>query len=122
MTRIPHRRIGTSELETSVFALGSWHVYDRMHFEDTVSLLRTAVDHGINLFDVGVYAAPGFPPAFTDVLFSAAIRAAGVPREEYLLSEKLWLEGWDPESGFRPQLEARALPRRRRILRSGHSR
>lgn len=105
MTSVPHRRIGTSELETSVFALGSWHVYDRMHFEDTVALLRTAIDSGINLFDVGVYAAPGFPPAFTDVLFSAAIRAAGVSRDQYLLSEKLWLEGWDAEQGFRPQLE-----------------
>lgn len=105
-TPIPRRRIGTSELETSVFALGSWHVYDRMHFEDTVALLRTAVDRGVDLFDVGVYAAPGSPPAFTDVLFSAAMRAAGIGRDEYLLSEKLWVEGWDAERGFRPQLEA----------------
>lgn len=108
MISLPHRRIGTSELTTSVFALGSWHVYDRMHFEDTVALLRAAIDHGINLFDVGVYSFPGAPPAFTDVLFSAAIRAAGVSRDEYLLSEKLWVEGWDAEAGFRPQLE-RAL-------------
>lgn len=105
---IPRRRIGTSELETSVFALGSWHVYDRMHFEDTVELLRTAIARGVNLFDVGVYGTPDMPPAFTDVLFSAAIRAAGVPREDYLLSEKLWLEGWEADGGFRPQLE-RAL-------------
>lgn len=107
-TPIPRRRLGASELETSVFALGSWHVYDRMHFEDTVELLRTAVDRGVNLFDVGVYGFPGMPPAFTDVLFSAAIRAAGVPRDAYLLSEKLWVEGWDDEAGFRPQL-GRAL-------------
>ncbi|WP_244300993.1 aldo/keto reductase [Leucobacter insecticola] len=105
MTQIPRRRIGASELETSVFALGSWHIYDRMHFEDAVELVRTAVDRGINLFDVGVYSAPDGPPAFTDVLFSAIIRAAGVAREDYLLSEKLWLEGWDDQAGFRPQLE-----------------
>ncbi|XPP26377.1 MAG: aldo/keto reductase [Leucobacter sp.] len=108
MTPLPRRRIGTSELETSVFALGSWHVYDRMHFEDTVELLRTALDLGVNLFDVGVYGVHGMAPAFTDVLFAAAIRAAGIPREQYLLSEKLWLEGWDDAAGFRPQLE-RAL-------------
>ncbi|MCW2288277.1 aryl-alcohol dehydrogenase-like predicted oxidoreductase [Leucobacter luti] len=101
---VPRRRIGTSELETSVFALGSWHIYDRMHFEDAVQLVRTAIDRGITLFDVGVYAMPGSPPAFTDVLFSAIVRAAGVARDEYLLSEKLWLEGWDEHTGFRSQL------------------
>jgi aryl-alcohol dehydrogenase-like predicted oxidoreductase len=104
-TPVPRRRIGRSELETSVFALGSWHIYDRMHFEDAVAMVRTAVDRGVNLFDVGVYGAPGMPPAFADVLFSAIIRAVGVPRDEYLLSEKLWLEGWDADRGFRPQLE-----------------
>ncbi|MBL3701019.1 aldo/keto reductase [Leucobacter luti] len=103
---VPRRRIGTSELETSVFALGSWHIYDRMHFEDSVRLVRTAIDRGITLFDVGVYSMPGSPPAFTDVLFSAIIRAAGVARDEYLLSEKLWLEGWDEQTGFRSQLDA----------------
>lgn len=108
MTPLPRRRIGTSDLETSLFSLGSWHVYDRMHFEDTVELLRTAIDRGITLFDVGVYSFPGAPPAFTDVLFSAAVRAAGIKRDEYLLSEKLWLEGFEPGAGFRPQLE-RAL-------------
>lgn len=105
---IPSHRIGTSELEASVFALGSWHVYDRMHFEDTVELLRAAVDRGINLFDVGVYGVPTGPPAFTDVLFASAIRAAGIQRDQYLLSEKLWTEYWDDDAGFRPQLE-RAL-------------
>lgn len=102
---VPHRRIGTSALETSVFALGSWHIYDRMHFEDAVQLVRTAIDHGITLFDVGVYAAPGGPPAFTDVLFSAITRAAGVARDDYLLSEKLWVEGWDEQTGLRSQLD-----------------
>ena len=102
---VPRRRIGTSAIETSVFALGSWHIYDRMHFEDAVRLVRTAIDRGITLFDVGVYAAPGGPPAFTDVLFSAIIRAAGVARSDYLLSEKLWVEGWDERTGFRAQLD-----------------
>lgn len=105
MTPIPRRRIGTSELEASIFALGSWHVYDRMRFEDTVELLATAVDRGIDLFDVGVYASPDAPPVFTDVIFSAAMRAAGIPRDRYLLSEKLWVEGWQHGGGFRPQLE-----------------
>ncbi|PPL16251.1 aldo/keto reductase [Microterricola pindariensis] len=104
---IPRRGIGRSGLEASVLSLGSWHTYDRMHFEDSVELVATAAARGINLFDVGVYAFPGGPPAFTDVLFSAIVRAAGLERSDYLLSEKLWLEGFGPD-GFRPQLE-RAL-------------
>ncbi|MCI0157604.1 aldo/keto reductase [Leifsonia shinshuensis] len=103
--RIPTRPIGASGLETGVLSLGSWHTYDRMDFTDAVELVSSAVEHGVNLFDVGVYGFRGMqPPVFTDVLFSAIVRAAGLPRERYLLSEKLWLEGYG-EGGFRPQLE-----------------
>lgn len=101
---IAQRRIGTSDLETGIFALGSWHTYDRMDFGDAVAMVRAAVDAGVNLFDVGVYSFPGMPPVFTDVLFSAIVRAAGLRRDEWMLSSKLWLEGYGPD-GFRPQLE-----------------
>jgi len=66
--------------------------------------VRAAVDAGVNLFDVGVYSFPGMPPVFTDVLFSAIVRAAGLRRDEWMLSSKLWLEGYGAD-GFRPQLE-----------------
>ena len=101
---LERRRIGTSDLHASLFALGSWHTYDRMDFAEAVSMVREAVDRGVNLFDVGVYAASGMPPVFTDVLFSAIVRAAGLTRDQWLLSSKLWLEGYD-ERGFRPQVE-----------------
>ncbi|MFT4123621.1 MAG: aldo/keto reductase [Microbacteriaceae bacterium] len=89
------------------FALGSWHTYDRMDFEDGVALLRAAVERGVTMFDVGVYGVPGArPPALTDVLWSAFIRGTGFGREKYLLSEKVWTDAYD--GGFRAQLE-RAL-------------
>ncbi len=75
-----------------------------MDFGDAVTMVRAAVDRGINLFDVGVYGSPGQPPVFTDVLFSAIVRAIGLPRNEYVLSTKLWLEDF-PEVSLRPQLE-----------------
>lgn len=104
-SRIPTRPLGDSGLEASVLSLGSWHTYDRMDFADAVEMVAFAVEHGVNLFDVGVYGIRGTqPPVFTDVLFSAIVRAAGLPRESYLLSEKLWLEGFG-DGGFRPQLE-----------------
>lgn len=101
---LPRREIGTSGLRTSILSLGSWHIYDRMDFRDAVAMIREAVDRGVTLFDIGVYSAPGLPPAFTDVLFSAIIRAAGVRRDEWMLSSKLWIEGFG-DTGFRPQLE-----------------
>lgn len=101
---VPRRCVGGSPLEASLFSLGSWHTYDRMDFSDAVAMVREAVDRGVNLFDVGVYSAPGMPPVFTDVLFSAIVRAARLQREEWMLSSKLWLEGYD-ERGFGPQLE-----------------
>ncbi|WP_018680975.1 aldo/keto reductase [Actinokineospora enzanensis] len=104
MSPISRKRLGSSDLDISQLSVGSWHTYDRMDFADTVALLRAAVDAGINLFDVGVYGFPGMPAVFTDVIWGAAIRAAGVPREDYLVSAKLWLEGFGPD-GFRPQLE-----------------
>lgn len=103
-TPLPRREIGRSGLHASLFSLGSWHTYDRMDFADAVELLRQATDRGVNLFDVGVYSAPGAPPVFTDVIFSAMVRAAGLRRDEWLLSSKLWLEAFG-DDGFRPQLE-----------------
>ncbi|UMP05212.1 aldo/keto reductase [Amycolatopsis sp. EV170708-02-1] len=104
MTVIPQRRIGRDGPLTGVLSLGSWHTYDRMDFREAVDLVRTAVDSGITLFDVGVYGFPGAAPVFTDVLFSAMVRAAGLRREDYLLSAKLWLEGY-PEHNLRDQLD-----------------
>ncbi len=103
-TTLPLREIGRSGIRSSLFSLGSWHTYDRMPFEDAVAMLREAVDRGVNLFDVGVYSAPGMPPVFTDVIFSGMVRAAGLRRDEWQLSLKLWLEGFGAD-GFRPQLE-----------------
>ncbi|MFD6817389.1 aldo/keto reductase [Microbacterium sp. NPDC060132] len=103
-TPLPRREIGRSGLHASLFSLGSWHTYDRMDFADAVELLRQATARGVNLFDVGVYSAPGAPPVFTDVIFSAMVRAAGLRRDEWLLSSKLWLEAFG-DDGFRPQLE-----------------
>ncbi len=103
VTTLPLREIGRSGVHASLFSLGSWHTYDRMDFAEAVRMLRDAVDRGVNLFDVGVYAAPGMPPVFTDVIFSAMVRAAGLARDEWLLSSKLWLEAFG-DDGFRPQL------------------
>lgn len=104
MSVLARRPLGASGLTVPLFSLGSWHTYDRMDFRDAVVLVETAIARGADLFDVGVYSAPGMPPVFTDVLFSAIVRAAGLARDDWMLSSKLWLEGHS-ERGFTPQLE-----------------
>ncbi|MFI6978764.1 aldo/keto reductase [Embleya sp. NPDC050154] len=101
---VPRRRLGVEGPYVSALSLGSWHTYDRMDFHDAVDMVSHAVELGINLFDVAVYGIPGQKQVFTDVLFSAIVRAAGLAREEYLLSTKVWLEGY-PARPLREQVE-----------------
>ncbi|MGW1995732.1 aldo/keto reductase [Embleya sp. NPDC001921] len=101
---VPRRRLGVEGPYVSALSLGSWHTYDRMDFHEAVDMVSRAVELGINLFDVAVYGIPGQKPVFTDVLFSAIVRAAGLAREEYLLSTKVWLEGY-PARSLREQVE-----------------
>ena len=42
MASLPRRRLGGSELEVPVFALGSWQTYERIPREQGAAVLRTA--------------------------------------------------------------------------------
>ncbi|MEU5692028.1 aldo/keto reductase [Actinosynnema sp. NPDC020468] len=95
----------------SALSIGSYHTYDRMAHEDVVELLRAARAAGINWFDVGHYtssARPDDPVSETDLRFAAARDAAGIAREDYFHTQKLWYGG--PRPSFRDQLAA-SLPR-----------
>ncbi|QIM16821.1 aldo/keto reductase [Leucobacter insecticola] len=103
--------LGHSGLQVPPLTLGSYHVYDRMSQEEIVDLLRTAVDAGINWFDVGHYASAANPErrvSDTDIRFGWARIAAGIKREDYIHTEKLWFGG--PRPTFKAQL-AESLPR-----------
>jgi aryl-alcohol dehydrogenase-like predicted oxidoreductase len=101
---VPRRPLGQSQIDVPAFALGSWHTYDRMDFDDVVDVLGLALDQGLNLFDVAYYGWKGLrPPAVTDLIWSAAIRALGVARDAILVSQKVWTDSYD--RGFRGQLE-----------------
>lgn len=109
---LPKRRLGRSGPEVGAIALGSWHIFDRLTFEAGAELLAQAIACGVNLFDVGVYGEyPPLPdgslrkPSWTDVLFGQMMRAAGVRRDQYLLSEKLWLWTY-PQRDLTSQLDA----------------
>ncbi|GII66880.1 aldo/keto reductase [Sphaerisporangium krabiense] len=102
---VPRRSLGPEGPQIPVFGLGSWNTWDRMERGDAATLIRRAVDLGVNLFDVAHYNfGPHAEDAVTDLLFNRAVRDAGLAREDYLLCGKLWL--WDyPKTSFAEQIQ-----------------
>lgn len=99
------KRLGDGGPLVPLFGLGSWNTWDRIDFSAAVAIVRYAVEHGANLFDVAHYnMGPHAEAAHTDVLFGRIVEAAGLRREDYVLCGKLWL--WDyPGTSFDVQME-----------------
>lgn len=98
------RQLGPTGPAVSTLGLGSWHTWDRMTFEEAVAIVRRAVDAGVTLFDVAYYNMGPHPDdSPTDLIWARAMREAGIARDEYVFSGKLWL--WDyPKQDFTSQL------------------
>ena len=96
------RRLGSSELEVSRLALGSWRTFERIPREDGVAVMRAAREAGINFLDDARYndetgTAP-IPTGYSEVLFGELFREAGWSRDEVVVCNKLWWEFWPNES------------------------
>ncbi len=98
------RKLGPFGPLVPPLGLGSWHTWNRMEFDEAVAVVRRAVDAGAGLFDVAYYNMGPHPDdSPTDLIWARAIREAGIARDEYVYSGKLWL--WDyPEQDFTHQL------------------
>lgn len=98
MTPLPHRRLGTSDVEVSVLALGSWRTYERISREEGVAVMNAARESGIDFLEVARYndelgTAP-IPTGYSEVVFGEVFRASGWPRDEVTIANKLWWEFW----------------------------
>lgn len=106
MSTVPTHELGSTGITVPALSLGSWHTWDRAVFEESIDMVRRLRDVGSLWFDVGIYRA-GFDTnpydSPTDIIVGRAIAAAGVRREDYLLSIKGWL-GTDHASGDPAQL------------------
>ena len=96
------RRLGSSEIEVSRLALGSWRTFERIRREDGVAVMRAARESGINFLDDARYndetgTAP-IPTGYSEVLFGELFREAGWNRDEVVVCNKLWWEFWPDES------------------------
>jgi aryl-alcohol dehydrogenase-like predicted oxidoreductase len=96
------RNLGSSGLRVSRMALGSWRTFERMSTDDGLAVMRAARDAGITFLDDARYddetgSAP-IPTGYSEVLFGELFRAAGWPRDETVVANKLWWEFWPGES------------------------
>jgi len=102
LTTIQRRRLGSSDLEVSALALGSWRTYERIPRDAGVAVMRKAREVGINFLDDARYNdETGHAPLKTghsEVVFGELFRAAGWKREEVILANKLWWEFWPEQS------------------------
>jgi aryl-alcohol dehydrogenase-like predicted oxidoreductase len=102
MASLPRRSLGTSGLEVSIFALGSWQTYERIPREQAVAVLQAARECGISFLEVARYndttgRAP-IPTGYSEVVFGEVFRASGWPRDEVTIANKLWWEFWPDQT------------------------
>ena len=101
MPALPHRPLGTSGLDVSLFALGSWRTFERIPREQGLAVMRAARESGITFLDDARYNdetgnAP-IPTGYSEIVFGELFRAAGWKRDEVVVANKLWWEFWPDE-------------------------
>jgi aryl-alcohol dehydrogenase-like predicted oxidoreductase len=102
-------RLGSSELEVSALALGSWRTFERIPREAGIAVMTAARQAGIDFLDDARYddrsgTAP-IPTGYSEVVFGELFRAIGWKRDEVVVSNKLWWEFW-PEQTAEQELDA----------------
>ena len=103
------RVLGASGLEVSRLALGSWRTFERSSRDEGLSVMLAAREAGITFLDDARYddetgSAP-IPTGYSEVLFGELFRAAGWPRAETVVANKLWWEFW-PDQSAAAELDA----------------
>jgi aryl-alcohol dehydrogenase-like predicted oxidoreductase len=98
MATLEQRPLGSSGLEVSVMSLGSWRTFERIGFDRSVEVMRTARDVGITFLDDARYndetgRAP-IPTGYSEVLFGEVFRSVGWHRGDVVVANKLWWEFW----------------------------
>jgi L-glyceraldehyde 3-phosphate reductase len=109
MVSIAPRPLGASGIVVSRLALGSWRTFERISRDDGVAVMRAARDAGITFLDDARYNdETGDAPistGYSEVVFGELFRAAGWPRGETVVANKLWWEFW-PEQDAAAELDA----------------
>jgi len=83
-------------------ALGSWKTFERLSKDEGLAVMRAARRLGVTFLDDARYnddtgGAP-IPTGYSEVVFGELFRAAGWPRDEAVVTNKLWWEFWPEEN------------------------
>ncbi len=109
MPALPHRRLGSSDLDVSLFSLGSWRTFERIPRDQALAVMRAAREAGITFLDDARYndetgTAP-IPTGYSEIVFGELFRATGWVRDDVVVANKLWWEFW-PEQDAAGELDA----------------
>src|SRR4051812_29153113 len=101
---LPHRPAGSSGLEVSTLALGSWRTYERISREQGVAVLDAAHAAGIDFLEIARYndetgQAP-IPTGYSEVVFGEVFPRSAFARDEVIIAEKLWWEFWPQQNAL----------------------
>jgi aryl-alcohol dehydrogenase-like predicted oxidoreductase len=103
-----YRKLGSSDLEVSAFALGSWLTYEFMAEDDALTVLKSGLDRGITFLDDARYDdRTGHAPlksGYSEVLFGQLLRRSGANRYDLVIGNKLWLEFY-PGQGLEEEID-----------------
>ncbi|MDQ1481157.1 MAG: hypothetical protein QOI44_2018 [Actinomycetota bacterium] len=94
--------LGASGIAVSQLALGSWRTFERLSPEEGLAVMLAAREAGITFLDDARYDdetgnAP-IPTGYSEVRFGELFRAAGWPRADTVVANKLWWEFWPEQS------------------------
>lgn len=96
------RPLGNSGLAVSAFSLGSWLTYEFMDEADSLAVISSALEAGINFLDDARYddrtgKAP-LKSGYSEVVFGGLVRKGGWDRPKLIIANKLWLEFYPRQS------------------------
>lgn len=97
-----YRQLGHSNLEVSVFSLGSWLTYEFMDEKEALTVIASGLQAGINFLDDARYDdRTGHAPlksGYSEVLFGRLLRQGGWNRADLVIANKLWYEFYPAQS------------------------
>tara|TARA_R110000824_G_scaffold7892_3_gene35751 strand:+ start:101362 stop:102330 length:969 start_codon:yes stop_codon:yes gene_type:complete len=104
-----YKRLGNANVNVSAFSLGSWNTFEFMPEDEALSVMKTAIDAGINFLDDARYDdTSGKAPmktGYSEVVFGNLLRKGGFERDKLFISNRLWFEFY-PEQNAEQEVDA----------------